>query len=118
MNRTTAAAPPILEPITETLAELHCPRCDGVYLHHCDVIVYDRGEDDAICRQTSVLPGETIGSSKTPNRGSGNPSSRRHGLRILFWCELCGPGDETTPDLALCIAQHKGNTHVHWEFSI
>lgn len=43
-----------------------------------------------------------------PNALSGNPSARRDGLRVHFWCEFCGDG------LTLNIAQHKGVTLLDW----
>ena len=38
-----------------------------------------------------------------------NPSARRYGLRIFFWCEHCC----AVP--VLNIYQHKGNTFLRWE---
>jgi len=36
----------------------------------------------------------------------GNPSDRRHGLRIFFWCEHC------TDEIELALDQHKGTTFL------
>ena len=41
--------------------------------------------------------------------GARNPSWRRRGIRILFWCEF------DCPNAALCIVQHKGDTFMFWE---
>ncbi len=49
--------------------------------------------------------------SFTDNNNSRNPSDRRQGMIIRFECENCGPNG-----IELCIAQHKGNTIVHWQF--
>ncbi len=49
-----------------------------------------------------------------------NPSSRRHGVVIAFWCETCEgqatPEGTHREDLWLTFAQHKGMTHVGWVF--
>jgi hypothetical protein len=37
---------------------LVCPRCGGMYLHHCGVTVYDRGEDADFLVRTMVFDGE------------------------------------------------------------
>ena len=46
--------------------------------------------------------------SEIDNKGSGNPSWRRHGLAICFECEFCGRTSELT------IAQHKGQSLLAW----
>ncbi|MCR5874394.1 hypothetical protein LRS10_09585 [Phenylobacterium sp. J426] len=94
-------------------SELLCPRCGGGNLHHEIVRVFDRHEDEHQTTVTQVRGSETIVSHQ-PSEGSGNPSSRRHGLTISFFCEACsrGQGD----DVVLTIAQHKGATEVLWRF--
>ncbi|SRR5580765_4738543 len=97
---------------------LQCPRCrseDG-YLHHNEITVFDRGEDDVWTEVTTVQGGR-ISSHRLPSRLCDNPSSRRDGIRIGFWCEVCGPEhpyDAST--IWLEFAQHKGNTLVSWRF--
>jgi hypothetical protein len=88
---------------------LECPRCrkDWFYLHHGLVEVFERGEDAEHVNRTTI-EGRLTTVDYVPNRGSGNPSSRRHGLRIYFSCEDCGDG------LILNIAQHKGATFLEW----
>ena len=39
---------------------------------------------------------------------TGNPSRRRHGLKIYFWCEGCSSKSE------LSVSQHKGVTSVNF----
>ena len=93
--------------------ELHCPRCAGRNLHHLGVVIYDRAEDaDNVIRTT--VEGGTSRTAVVPNSGSGNPSSRRDGLAILFSCEACG-GDLADP-IELLIAQHKGSTEIIWRY--
>lgn len=86
-------------------AELLCPSCGGNYLHHVRVEIFERAEDDNHGIHVAVEDGKaTIGTGL-----AGNPSARRHGLTIHFWCELC----QAKPVLTL--AQHKGNTHVDFK---
>jgi hypothetical protein len=88
---------------------LLCPHCGHFCLHHSRVDVYNRGEDDPFSMRT-VCYGESSQSTGIKNVNSDeNPSKRRDGIRIHFWCEGC----KETPDLA--IVQHKGNTFVYWE---
>jgi hypothetical protein len=88
---------------------LECPRCRGewFYLHHDRVESFERGED-AKCVNKTTITGKMTAVDHVPNGGSGNPSPRRHGLRIHFWCEACGDG------LILNLLQHKGATILEW----
>lgn len=88
--------------------ELLCPHCDSNYLHHGTVTVYSREEDDAAIVRTEVSLHSTH-AALVPNAKSGNPSSRRGGFAITFWCETCNG------DSRLTFAQHKGVTAVKWE---
>jgi hypothetical protein len=94
------------------MSALYCPRCaDGSdYLHHGRVEVFERPEDADYVTRT-VVDGKITAVDYMPNAGSGNPSSRRHGRRIHFWCEYCGDG------LILDLAQHKGKTLTEWAIS-
>ncbi len=86
-------------------AELHCPSCGCNYLHHDRVEIFECGEDAAHEVHVAVADGKaTIDTSL-----NGNPSPRRHGLKINFWCENC----DAEP--VLSISQHKGNTYVEFE---
>ena len=90
---------------------LHCPRCHstgGGNLHHTGVIVYQRNEDEETTLVTVVAPNGESCSERMPSDLSGNPSTRRDGVAIVFTCEQCGDG------LRLTIAQHKGDTLVNW----
>ena len=92
-------------------SDLICPRCANMHLHHRGVTVFDVAKEDA---ETAVRTEVSHGKSATrvvANNGE-NPSSRRGGLVIDFWCEGCG---EEKP-LQLTIAQHKGSTELSWRF--
>lgn len=88
-------------------AELLCPSCGFNYLHHDRVDVFERSEDATQGLHIAVEEGGlSVGTSL-----KGNPSGRRHGITIRFWCEGC----KATP--VLSIAQHKGNTYVDFTHS-
>jgi hypothetical protein len=87
---------------------LLCPRCGDLYLHHGNVNVYTRQEDSEQTLHTELTGFQT----KTALVASDtvlNPSRRRGGMRITFWCEGCGEESDLT------IAQHKGVTFIDWE---
>jgi hypothetical protein len=88
---------------------LICPHCGEKYsyLHHDQVTVYSRGEDDPKVTKT-VVRDHVAEISTVDNDTSGNPSDRRDGVAIRFWCELCHTISELT------FAQHKGVTLVGW----
>jgi hypothetical protein len=73
-----------------------CGRCEG--LHHDVVEAFERGEDAKDGLHVRIVGGQMHVDRKL----AGNPSERRHGLAIEFWCELCGGRSRLT------IAQHKG----------
>jgi hypothetical protein len=89
---------------------LLCPRCGSEYLHHGRVTVFDRGEDDEATVVTTVKGGLTA-THLLPSCRCGNPSGRRDGVAIAFYCEQCGDAIELT------IAQHKGCTYLAWRFA-
>jgi len=68
---------------------------------------YHRSEDDAIVLVTKV-DGGVANTKLALSEGSGNPSSRRDGLAIKFWCEGC------PAVLELTVEQHKGQTFLAW----
>lgn len=98
--------------MTETT--LKCP-CGSDLVHHDSVEVFERTEDaDAGVRVR--VSGVDVGwrNEKPPDRCpaavrvdtslDGNPSARRQGIAIHFWCEEC------RGRFVLTIAQHKGMT--------
>ncbi len=86
------------------LTNLRCPSCGSVYLHHGRIEIFDRqNEDDEAGLHVSVEQSRVTVDSDI----SGNPSSRRGGLKIHFWCEEC------TGKSILMLAQHKGTTEIN-----
>jgi hypothetical protein len=109
---------------------LACPHCGSANLHHYGFTDYDRDEDAAtveIVDCGSVIFDDTgerhsvwgrVGCA-SPAVGSNlqvfsdlssdrNPSARRHGIVVKFWCECC-------PNISLlCIDQHKGYSFIGW----
>jgi len=92
---------------------LLCPHCSFEYLHQNRVVVYEREED----KNTIVTIVENVGSygrctNTIPKPKSvDNPSSRRHGVEIQFYCEGCSAIS------SLRFAQHKGVTKVDWKIT-
>jgi hypothetical protein len=94
---------------------LLCPRCQSRNLHHAKVTTFNRSEDEETVVVSSTED-KTTRTDVLPNHLSGNPSSRRDGLAIRFWCENCG-GQSDDDIIELTIAQHKGDTLVEWRFT-
>lgn len=86
-------------------AELICPSCNFNYLHHEKVEVFECGEDATYGVHVTVADAKAICDTSL----EGNPSARRHGLKIYFSCEGC----KAKPVLSL--SQHKGNTYVDFK---
>lgn len=79
---------------------LLCPNCRNSSTHHTSVTVFNRTEDVETGRRTIATGvATTIDGDMT-----GNPSGRRDGLTIGFYCENCPTVME------LDIFQHKGQT--------
>ena len=88
-------------------AELLCPKCGSNYLHHNTVDVFECGEDANHGVHVTVADGQAVINGSL----SGNPSSRRHGLNIYFWCEGCSAKS------VLSISQHKGATLIDLNYT-
>lgn len=84
---------------------LVCPECSSTYLHHQQIEIFQRQEDATAGLHVKIHKL----TSMTDQNLVGNPSGRRSGLRIEFWCEEC----QVTS--VLSIAQHKGQTFVTFE---
>lgn len=80
-------------------AELECPACKGNYLHHHRVEIFDRREDQPDGLHVVVTTDVRVDTDIT-----GNPSKRRHALKVFFECEQC----DAKP--VLIVSQHKGQT--------
>jgi hypothetical protein len=95
-------------PLPDVVADpvVNCPACDGPWLHHLRVEVFDRRCEDAedglhVAVERTQLHVDTDLTD--------NPSGRRDGVRIFFYCEWCC----AIP--VLNIVQHKGNTLLSWQ---
>ena len=86
-------------------AELKCPSCNSNALHHEKVEVFDREDDETEGLHVVVSDGKVT----TDSNLAGNPSRRRNGLSISFWCEDCN----VKPVME--IVQHKGSTFINFE---
>jgi hypothetical protein len=83
---------------------LQCPCCRAPNLHSTYVVTYDRVEDGETT-ETHIEDGKV---TQGPSDARRNPSARRHGVAVGFWCEQCPNEPELT------IAQHKGATFLEW----
>ena len=89
---------------------LQCPHCNGEHLHHIRTEVYCRADEDANYG-TMLIADECSrwNHVKFESSFSNNPSTRRNGIRILFYCETC-------PERPILnIIQHKGSSYIVWE---
>lgn len=86
-------------------AQLQCPGCGEITLHHDKVDVFERGEDE----KNGVHVLVSNGKAEFDIALDGNPSDRRNGLTVRFWCESC----DAKP--VLSISQHKGLTLVDFK---
>ncbi len=90
---------------------LKCPMCakkgfEG-HIQHQQIETYERNEDKEVGTYVSIK-GEDVKIDKE-NTLTGNPSNRRSGIAITFWCDNC----HATSRLEL--AQHKGQTLVDFK---
>lgn len=92
---------------------LSCPKCNEDYLHQQNTTIFARGED---ADWTTVIAqdGENVQATPFPSRELMNPSLRRHGMLIEFWCEHCHYEDDEKPNYRLAIYQSKGITTIEW----
>ena len=71
---------------------LLCPYCEqdnAAFLHHLGLSYFARGEDEVTGTRIDVKQGGVRVNVSTLNPLEGNPSARRGGISILFWCEIC-----------------------------
>ena len=92
--------------------DLCCPSCGEIFLHHRAVRVFSRDQDEETGVETVV---SKDGSHTHVSPCCDNPSLRRDGVVIDFYCEHCGGGRTEDHVVGqLCIAQHKGHTGIFW----
>lgn len=83
-----------------------CPDCGGNNLHHGKVEVFTRDAEDS----DVGIHVSTDGAKATIDGClDDNPSRRRDGLNVHFWCENC----RSHPILS--IVQHKGSTYIQFK---
>ena len=84
---------------------LACPNCTSAYygLHQFSADVFFRAEDAKNIKGLHINHLNEVSESQVHN-----PSSRRSGLTIRFWCEQC---DVLS---SLNIYQHKGCTYIEF----
>lgn len=82
---------------------LMCPHCGEIFLHQYKTEIFDRDEDEVKGLYVKTDRNDGIIVKKDLE---GNPSKRRDGLRVHFFCEIC------QASCALEIYQHKGQTFV------
>ena len=92
--------------------ELVCPSCGGTYLHHQFIEVYLTEEDGSGEKPSMRVSCEQEVKGKykpfvaVDGDMRNNPSARRGGIVIQFWCEGCNLRSR------LSLAQHKGQTLI------
>ena len=89
-------------------SHLKCPICRFEYTHLKNITVWARPED---CTPNTVFIETEDGHIHVGNSNIGNPSPRRDGLSMLFYCEN---GHTFTVN----ILQHKGYTFAYTKFHI
>lgn len=83
---------------------MKCPHCRETQgLHHDKIEIFERNDREKHGLHVTV----TKGLVKIDTDISKNPSYRRHGLSIYFWCEIC------TSISVLSISQHKGEELIN-----
>jgi len=88
-------------------ANLICPKCQGQYLQHDAITIFERDEEDAPSHALHVEGGR-LSKIEGAQADRANPSLRRNGVSVRFWCESCRAIQELT------IEQHKGSTYMRW----
>ena len=91
---------------------LMCPNCGNVYLHQDKVTVFNRDEDEET-EFVAEIQGKKAKAQLLPSSRTKNPSARRQGLTISFYCECC-----PAKKLQMHISQHKGTTYFKWDYQI
>ena len=98
---------------------LVCPKCNGTYTHQSNIEVFNRTREDDPTGSRFYIVGGTVAFSSSM---ADNPSSRRQGVRIYFYCEHCHyEGDrpaDRPPLYEMIIYQHKGGTFIEVVYHI
>jgi len=103
-------------------SSLDCPRCGSHNLHHMKVINYDQEEENENLTIVTTVKNKLI-TLDVRASNEGNPSRRRDGIVISFFCEQCFYPESDlidnslNPTIELCIEQHKGTTFLSWRYT-
>jgi len=84
-------------------SNLMCPYCGYNYVHHEEIEIFDRCEDEKAGLHVKI---DADGAASIDMDLHNNPSPRRHGLAIKIWCEGCDAKSTLT------FVQHKGMTYI------
>jgi hypothetical protein len=139
----SAASAPTTQGTTEAYSpqvgidcdSLRCPRCGNQWLHHHDIAIWSRDEEDGPGTLTEIRDGAVLVTRQAANE----IPHRRDTIRITFGCEMCGDefltcdeSDRYTAECGDCpvaaecragnrpthlvleIEQHKGHTQLRW----
>ncbi len=88
---------------------LKCRVCGDENTHQAKIEVFIRdGDDGRLPGVKTTIDGEITTVSRDDM--DSNPSGRRDGIRIYFWCESCHFDNDGRPHYELLIYQHKGQT--------
>jgi hypothetical protein len=89
---------------------LACPNCrEDSGLHHTEIEIFNRKKQDSNKGAYVYSDYMTTVISDDVSTMDGNPSTRRDGIRIKFFCEFC---DDL--EFILTIVQHKGTTYMQF----
>lgn len=91
--------------VTKKYDALECHHCGGDNLHQTNCATYWRDSEDSEIGASTFSGKEEASFCNSMN---GNPSPRRDGISITFWCEGCNNISQ------LDIIQHKGSTYLDW----
>jgi hypothetical protein len=97
---------------------IRCPRCRNLFMHHAGVDIFYRDEDDDVCFVVSQNRNSVLTQTRSAPE---NPSLRRHGIKISFFCEECHSSGQHLPfpngreAFKLNIYQHKGSSNIWWD---
>lgn len=91
---------------------LECPECGGANLHHGDVHIYNREQEDG---PGTLMIAEAKKTTIHHLKSEEFPISTRRGvIRILFACEVCHHKEKRL-NFYLTITQCKGETSMQWK---
>ena len=94
-----------IKPEINSFLDVPCTHCGETVTHHDKIEVFNKLEGDNLCEHF-IIDFDHCTHRKSWVSHTQNPSSRRHGISVYYWCELCGGRS------ILGISQHKGSTQI------